>query len=582
MIDILEYLESKNIQYERQGNEAVLICPECHKPKLYVNTNSNLYQCWVCKAENPNSLYASGHFSKLQEEWGDIVPITPMSLPSYSKNTEERDFTNLVNMYHYNLENNRAAKIYLLNRGFTEDTIRAEKIGVTEIDGYTWISIPSREDGIPKLLKYRNTDPNASKDERFRREPNSKSIMFNQDILYDYDEVFICEGEFDALTLKQHGYENVVGPTGGASTLRPEWYELLYTKKKIYLVFDPDTAGQVQAEKTWATRLGIEKCWNVVLPDGEDVNSFFIKHTKDDFDKLIEDAKRFKVEGIISLGEAIHEIYKLSQEDSKAEFLLPWNNVNRLIGDVFGRKRLLVVGGPAGVGKTSLTLQIVHNFATTYEIPSLYFCLEMPETDLAMKIIQLEKDMVYNEVMKSDVLSYYNELRNIPIYFGYSANITAEIFYNSLREVRNRYGVGVAVFDNLQLLVRTGEESDIAQASKLFKNMAMDLNIAMILLSQPRKLNTENPNFTYDDLKGTSAISQDADLVMLMHRKRNVPLPGTPSDSDSSFSDVTSIIMDKARLASGGRTELKFIGDKSKFREFTQEEIEIRGAKKEN
>ena len=338
-------------------------------------------------------------------------------------------------------------------------------------------------------------------------------------------------------------------------------------KKKLYLVFDADTAGQSAAQKVWATRLGKDKCWNIVLPDGEDVNSYFLKHTKEDFDLLIKEAHLFKVEGIMSLGDAIHEIYKRSQENDESGFLLPWDNVNRLISNGVNRRDLVIIGGPGNVGKTSLTLQIMDNFVEVYNVPSLYFCLEMPETALATKIIQLREDMVYNEVAPSDVLSYYDKLKDLPMYFGYSARVTPELFYNTVREVRNRYGVGLVIFDNIQLMIRSGEEKDLSQASKLFKNMAMDLDIVVIMISQPRKLNSESSNITYDDLKGTSAFSQDADIILLMHRKRSLG-----EENTFSFAEKTTVIADKVRLAGGGRTKLKFIGAKSKFVEYEKGE----------
>jgi len=168
-----------------------------------------------------------------------------------------------------------------------------------------------------------------------------------------------------------------------------------------------------------------------------------------------------------------------------------------------------------------MAVQIAYHFTTKHKIPCLIFCMEMPETSLGVKVIQLHYDLIEKEILFSDALIYARELEDLPIYFGYSPKITPEIYYNTLREVRNRYGVGLAIFDNLQYLVRTGEESDISRTSRMFKDMSMEFNMINILISQPRKVNSER-NLTYDDLKGSSSIPADADMVLLINRKRVV------------------------------------------------------------
>jgi len=49
-------------------------------------------------------------------------------------------------------------------------------------------------------------------------------------------------------------------------------------------------------------------------------------------------------------------------------------------------------------------------------------------------------------------------------------------------EVRNRYGVGIGVFDNLQRMIRSGEEADMGKASGMFKDITMDLNMPFLLI----------------------------------------------------------------------------------------------------
>ena len=566
MTDVLDYLISKNVEYKLSGSEAIITCPECGRKKLYININNGAFHCFYCEAINPNSDYAKGHITTLKQAWGDLIAIDFKPFVAQEENKPDPDFTDQTERYHYDIHSNKRAIKYLLGRGITEESIDRFKLGVTRRYNQDWISIPSYEKGIPKLLKFRKLPPDENPEmDKCIREEGGKSILFNGDAIDKFDEVVVTEGEIDCITLLQNGYENVVGVTVGAGTLKSDWYDQLLTKTKISLIFDADKVGQKAARNVWATRLGIDRCYNVLLPQDEDINSFFMKYDKNMFDEYLKKATRFKVEGIMSLSDALIMLHRQSNgSEIEEKFSTPWESLNDLIGGGIVRKRLTVVGGPAAVGKTTFALQMCYHLATNYEIPCLYFCLEMSETSLAIKTLQLAERSVYQAISPSDGPSYVLKYGHLPIYFGYSARVTLESFYNTVKEARNRYGIGFVVFDNLQLLVRTGEESDIAKASQMFKMMAMDLDIMVCLISQPRKLNGA-AEITYDDLKGSSAISQDADTVILIQRKREES--SLSKLRMASFSEFANILVDKDRFARGGSTVLHFRGDISCFDE---------------
>ena len=88
-------------------------------------------------------------------------------------------------------------------RGISLDTLEAYRLGL-EVDrtGGRWLTIPHYAGGKLINIKSRSLPP-AEKD--FRRVMDCKSILFNQDAINGADEVFICEGEIDALTLIDRG-----------------------------------------------------------------------------------------------------------------------------------------------------------------------------------------------------------------------------------------------------------------------------------------------------------------------------------------------------------------------------------------
>jgi KaiC/GvpD/RAD55 family RecA-like ATPase len=489
---------------------------------------------------------------------GDVVTITPMSINA-KKLDENANFNSMIEAQHATLLENKNAIRYLVQRGISMESIKRFKLGFSFRLKHDWISIPSFSDGICKLIKYRQIPPENPRIDKYIREAGGKSILFNEECLDKFEEIIIAEGELSALSAIQNGFENTVGLTVGCGTLDPDWYEKLYLKEKLYIILDNDSAGQNSARNVFAKRLGIDKCYNIVLPEAKDIDEYFQSHTKEEFGILLKTAKRFKVDGLISLQDAILNMY-IQGEAGIPRLSLPWGIVNKMLGGGLRRKEVLVVGGQAAVGKTSFCIQMGHHFAKLHKIPSLFFCLEMDEVALAIKVIQNDLDLAYSEISYNDSFLYLERLSDLRMFLGYKRHITTEVFYNTVKEARNRYGCELIFFDNIQLLVPEGDEGKIAVAMADFKALAMDLDVMMVIVSQPRKLNDESKMPNFNDLKNSSAIAQTADSVLILHRQRVSSPTG-----DTSFLGETSVIGDKARFASGGKGRLKFIGEKSRF-----------------
>jgi len=125
---------------------------------------------------------------------------------------------------------------YLDDQGLTLEAINRFKLGVRKANKNLWLLYPSMVDGIPRYVKYRLLPfekelTDAEKESgltKFKREKGAPSILFNQDAISKHDTIIVTEGERDAITLLMLGYTNVVGTTGGAQTLKTEWYDALY------------------------------------------------------------------------------------------------------------------------------------------------------------------------------------------------------------------------------------------------------------------------------------------------------------------------------------------------------------------
>ena len=128
------------------------------------------------------------------------------------------------------------------------------------------------------------------------------------------DQVYMVEGYTDVISMHQCGIENVVANSGTALT--KEQIHLLHRfTNNITLLYDGDDAGIHAAQR--GTDMLLAAGMNVkilLLPDGDDPDSFARKHNAEDFRRYVEehqvDFLKFKTN--LALAEAQNDPRKLS------------------------------------------------------------------------------------------------------------------------------------------------------------------------------------------------------------------------------------------------------------------------------
>lgn len=109
-------------------------------------------------------------------------------------------------------------------------------------------------------------------------------------------------------------------------------------------------------------------------------------------------------------------------------------------------------------------------------------------------------------------------------------------------------------------------EQEIAQISRALKQLAKELDVPVIALSQLNR-STEtrggNKKPQLSDLRESGAIEQDADQVMFIYRPEYYNI--TQDDQGNSVAGMGEIIMAKNRSGSLENVWLKFIGKYTKY-----------------
>ena len=583
----LEYIQSKGLEYRIQSGQAILkTCPFCgdQKSHFYIDQDEGAFFCHKCN-ERGNLITLKKHYGDFSQErfTTNKPPAKPQgtiraAFEDKGKPYPVLDEKKAIDAHEKLLSDKDGLQYVTQTRGIGLETVKAFNIGL-QIDsaGGRWLTIPHFEKGKLINIKSRSLPP-AKKD--FRRVKDCRSILFNGDILSEKpDTVYICEGEIDALTLWDQGIKNVIGITTGAGSFAPEWIDSLQEIKKIILCYDNDkkpdgtNPGQTGARET-ARRLGYARCFNIALPEGQDVNEYFqAGHDIFEFQGMVNQARPFDIQGITPFHDCLDRLQaERSRPEQSGGLMTGIGSIDRINKRGMRSGELWIYAAPPGVGKTSLALQILSGI-TLQGIPALYFSMEMGIEALTEKICQSHS--------RTENLSYLDIQRTRNDYTGKHLYLgrcyqkpTLDGIMATLRAAIRRYGLKLIAFDHLHFLVRSlaNQTQEVSLAVQSFKLLAEEMEIPVILIAQPRKTDLDKP-MSASDLKDSSSIHSDADFIIIMHRNRTASgkVERGMETKEQSLDPVTLVRFEKARYGKGGECLLYFHGEFSRFDEMQPE-----------
>lgn len=194
------------------------------------------------------------------------------------------------------------------------------------------------------------------------------------------------------------------------------------------------------------------------------------------------------------------------------------------------RSDLVVIAAEFSQGKTSLAIDLCVN-AARWGYPCVFYSTEMMSHQLMARIIAghsgLSSRVILQEKITSSQMQYYDNsvelVRTLPIYFDDTATINIERIITSIRTMVRKRKVAVAFVDYLQVLQTNeknrnqNEEQFFGVVTRRLKNLAKELNICIVLISQlSRDKKTVEP--TLSRVRGSGQIAEAADMVLLIYR----------------------------------------------------------------
>lgn len=244
----------------------------------------------------------------------------------------------------------------------------------------------------------------------------------------------------------------------------------------------------------------------------------------------------------------------------------------------FQNSELIIIGARPSVGKTAFALNMAAHMALRERIPVCFFSLEMPDLSLTYRILsseaRIDSEKVRSGLIKpSDIQSLMDAASRIydaPMYIVDVPNIKLLDLRSLARRMKSEKDVKIIFIDYLTLI--THENTDlprweqISSISRSLKALARELRIPVVALSQLKR-EAEGKQPSLADLRESGSIEQDADLIMFLHREREIDKrhdersPYTPTD----------LLVAKHRNGPVGKVSLLFFQKITRFESLEKE-----------
>jgi replicative DNA helicase len=242
----------------------------------------------------------------------------------------------------------------------------------------------------------------------------------------------------------------------------------------------------------------------------------------------------------------------------------------------------IVIGADSGMGKTALSMKFLLTPAKQ-DIPVGMLSMEMSVKQLSIRATAVESNFHMNQLMRTgfEKSEYFvtlnlllDKMREYPIHIDDKPSLTVSEMKRKARYLKRKHGIKLLVIDFLQMF--SGDQDiriNVGEAARECKNIAKELNIAVIALSQISREVRKSKYFLPKKyhLKEASAIEEAADVIGMLYR------PAYYGYDYENYKDLydnilglkaeenTALLVEKFRNGSLGTVGLRYIENKTKF-----------------
>lgn len=243
---------------------------------------------------------------------------------------------------------------------------------------------------------------------------------------------------------------------------------------------------------------------------------------------------------------------------------------------------LLVIAARPGQGKTALALSITYNTSVQQNIPCAWFSFEMDGIQLVRRLASMETGIDHERIRKATTSKIeeevlYKSIEKISkskIFIEDKPGVNVRYIRTRAHLLKKRHQIKFIVVDYLQLMKsvnpkETNRESIVSEISRSLKELAKELEMPIIALSQLSREVEKRPNKMpqLSDLRESGGIEQDADEVVFLMRPDYYGMTESVDIGGIEYhpTGLTIAKVDKNRHGDTKSTPLTFIGPTMRF-----------------
>lgn len=267
-----------------------------------------------------------------------------------------------------------------------------------------------------------------------------------------------------------------------------------------------------------------------------------------------------KADGVFTLNDAMNSLNEIMVKNATVGGVTTGTKTGMEIFDEKGglqKSDLIIVAGETSQGKTSLALCMTRH-AIENGAKVAFYSMEMTKEQLTARLLSAKTNIPANNILYSGSLAP-SEIRMIDdargklpgenLFFDDKSTSNIDSIILSIRMLKMQKDIDGAVVDYLQILnvnsrsTSFSREQAMGDAARRFKNLAKELNIWIIALSQlSRDSNCPEPNL--NRLRDSGQIGEAADVVILVYRAEyyNRAYPAPFDNKDDYPTDGTAMI----------------------------------------
>jgi len=439
--------------------------------------------------------------------------------------------------------NNRSTKARPLEMTGTIQAIQDRRISLDVCKRYG-VTVETGADGVISRHHYPyhsldgkqvvGTKVRGVKDKQFYSTGDlTKAGLFGQQVFREGGKyITITEGEIDAMAVNEMfdgKWPSVSIRSGAASAARDikASLEYLETFDNVIICFDNDSAGQKAVEAVLPL-FSPHKAKVCTLPL-KDAGDMLKANKVRDFTKAWWDAKAFKPEGVVSLGdENVWDKFLKRGTEEVTPLPASFGSLNAMMNGGIAAGEVTVIGALTSIGKSTMVYNLVHGMyaESAKKIGCVFLEADVGETVEKLLSVYMGTNISDIEQKDRDYNLYhekYNELANSDKLhiLDHQGALEADELFAKMQYLVKGLDCDVIILDPLQAAVTSNDNGVIDEFMDKCLKLAKNTGVSIIIVSHMRKPNAKDPHDIGEyDLKGSGSINQIAFNTILLSRDK--------------------------------------------------------------